>query len=126
MSQPDLLDRGIVAFNNREYSASRNLFEELWHGPTNEYRKLAQALIQASIGCGRAATGNWASAGDHLARACRCLAMVPNAFAGIDVHQFAAGLGSLAEAVAARVASLDNRPIEPASIPTIGHIDGDA
>jgi len=53
-----LLARGVALFNNGEYFACHEVWEDLWKGSAGEERAALQGLIQAAVAILHAERGN--------------------------------------------------------------------
>jgi predicted metal-dependent hydrolase len=97
----ELLHRGIQLFNDREFFACHEVWEEAWTPERGPRRLFLQSLIHVAVGfyhCGR---GNPAGATRQLRKALRKLSMYVPSYEGVDtarLHREAAAALELIEA----------------------------
>ena len=84
---PPLAQAGVEKFNNREFYAQHDLFEELWMQTDGSVRNLYQAILQVGIAYYQIERGNYPGARKMLLRAAPWLEMLPDACQGVDVAQ---------------------------------------
>jgi predicted metal-dependent hydrolase len=84
---PDLARQGIEKFNQRDFYAQHDLFEELWMATESPVRDLYRAVLQVGIAYYQILRGNPRGAKKMLLRSVQWLAILPDVCQGIDVAQ---------------------------------------
>jgi predicted metal-dependent hydrolase len=87
-----VLARGLELFNNGEYFACHEVWEELWKHASGEERRALQGLIQAAVAILHAERGNYRGAQSVFRKAVRNLAGVPNDCLGLRIGDFRSAL----------------------------------
>ena len=93
-----LLARGAALFNNGEYFACHELWEELWKRSAGDTRGALQGLIQAAVALLHAERGNRGGAISVYQKAMRNLATAPDNCMGLELRDFASALEAFFDA----------------------------
>jgi predicted metal-dependent hydrolase len=83
-----LLARGVALFNDGEYFASHEVWEELWKGSAGEERAALQGLIQAAVAILHAQRGNQRGALSVYRKAMRNLESASDDCMGLRLGDF--------------------------------------
>lgn len=62
------ISKGISYFNNADFFAAHDIFEELWVESSREDRRFFQGLVQISVGCFHLASSNYRGALNQLTK----------------------------------------------------------
>ena len=84
--------RGVALFNDGEYFACHEVWEELWKRSEDADRPALQGLIQAAVAILHAECGNYRGAQSVYRKAMRNLANVPDDFLGLWLADFRSAL----------------------------------
>jgi predicted metal-dependent hydrolase len=84
---PSLAQRGVDAFNNGDYYAQHDLFEEQWVNTTSPVRDLYRAILQVGIAYYQIERGNHRGALKMLQRSVQWLTILPDICQTIDIAQ---------------------------------------
>jgi uncharacterized protein len=98
-----LLARGVALFNDREYFACHEVWEELWKSSKGEERAALQGLIQAAVAILHAERGNHRGALSVYSKAMRNLESASDDCMGLCLGHFRSAL----ENFFAEIASVD-------------------
>ena len=80
----ELLQRGILLFNNREFFQSHEVLEEVWAKEVGRRRMFLQALIHLAVGFYHCERGNRAGASSQLKKGTHKLALYLPSCDGIN------------------------------------------
>lgn len=86
-SLPELAVEGVRKFNNREFYAQHDLFEELWVNTSGAVRDLYRAVLQVGVAYYQIERGNHRGALKMLLRAVQWLEALPDVCQTINVKQ---------------------------------------
>lgn len=84
--------RGITHFNQQDFFASHEVWEELWIREQGPARQFYKGLIQAAVSLHHLGRGNLRGARTLSARARTCLTPYRPNYLGLDVDAFLAAL----------------------------------
>jgi len=82
---PELAEQGFAQFNQREFYAQHDSFEELWVETEGPVRDLYRAILQVGVAYYQIERGNARGARKMLLRSVQWLTVLPDECQGIDV-----------------------------------------
>lgn len=80
------IDEGIKLFNEADFFAAHDFFEDIWMDAKNEDRLFFQGLVQISVGCYHLICGNYSGAKSQLQKGEDKLSQYSSAFQKVDVE----------------------------------------
>lgn len=98
LADPALLAQGAALFNNGEYFACHELWEEVWKRSAGDTRRTLQGLIQAAVALLHAERGNHRGAMSVYQKAMRNLATAPDDCMGLELRPFVSALEAFFDA----------------------------
>ena len=81
------ISEGIRLFNDGEYFASHDFFEDIWMQTNDESRLFYQGLIQISVGCYHLICGNYRGAYSQFNKGSEKLNKYSPSYYGVDIKK---------------------------------------
>jgi len=88
------INHGIVLFNDSDFFAAHDFFEEIWFECERSEKLFFQGMIQISVGCYHLICGNVSGARSQLQKGITKLKNYPNGYYKIDLKSL---IGELSE-----------------------------
>ena len=76
---------GVYLFNNAEFFAAHDFFEDLWMESENNNKLFFQGLTQVSVGCFHLISGNYKGTLSQLQKGIHKLSKYPPVYLGINI-----------------------------------------
>ena len=103
---------GIALFNDCDFFAAHDYFEEIWMEAKRDEKEFFQGLVQISVGCYHLICGNFKGAKSQLGKGISKLGKFEPAYYNLD-------LSSLTQKIELLIYNIDNKSIINREIPTI-------
>lgn len=114
---PEMAQRAIEQFNQREFFEQHETFEHLWRQEQGPVRQMYQGMLQVGVAYLQIQRGNYAGARKLFQRAWQYLNVLPDACQGVDIAQFKADAraaqGELEKLGPARIADFPDALFKP-------------
>lgn len=116
---PALYLAGIRSFNDRDFFASHEQWEDLWRDTHGRLRDFYKGLIQAAVALYHFTNGNLRGARKLYQTSRNYLRFYEPFCEGLDVTKFLAAMAECCAALMASTEEGDRVRLDPAKIPTI-------
>ena len=93
----DLLQAGIMFFNEGRYYEAHESWEDLWRGADPHARRFSQGLVQVAVGLHHRTHGNTRGGNSVLRRGMGNLETYPECYMGVDNASLLRDCGRLLE-----------------------------
>jgi len=113
-----LINNGITLFNNADFFAAHDFFEDLWMEAKNEDKLFFQGLVQVSVGCYHFICGNFKGSKSQLLKSLGKLNLYQPVHYKVNICKFVLDIKKLIELIS-QLDELNNFKITSIMLPRI-------